>query len=223
MKSKTSYLFLLSQMKVPLMVFYAIVISILLIMKIIIGDKSIYFSNNTSSIIFILVSGLVGFKLEFLFLLQNGVSRKTLFKAKLLSMFTVVTFMTVIDLLISYIALSGKPFFLYSNHLLATILILFLYLTVFSASELISLLNYKLKLRAKQLTALTLLGGVLLVFAADSNLLDYKISISILNFIDFAFGITTDNPLSGIISGAILSGLFITTNYLLIKKLPVKE
>ncbi len=63
--------------------------------------NSLSYSGATA--IFLFVSGLCGFKENFLFALQSGISRKTLFWSRLIAFSALAVFMTIADYILSYI------------------------------------------------------------------------------------------------------------------------
>ncbi|MCQ4637572.1 hypothetical protein NE619_12630 [Anaerovorax odorimutans] len=63
--------------------------------------------NEMATVIFLFVIGLCTFKETFLLSLQNGVSRKTLFSAKIVTMLSVAAIMALVDKVIGLISLAA--------------------------------------------------------------------------------------------------------------------
>lgn len=68
------------------------------------GTESSMNGNEVTSLIFLFVIGLCTFKETFLFSLQNGICRKTLFCAKLLTMASVAVLISAIDAIVLLIS-----------------------------------------------------------------------------------------------------------------------
>lgn len=101
-----SYRYQMADHKKSILIFYIVVIGLSLIFGF--GSALILSShdgavqgsskgNEMATVIFLFVVGLCTFKETFLLSLQNGVSRKTLFTAKLLTMLSVAVIMSLID------------------------------------------------------------------------------------------------------------------------------
>ena len=101
-----SYRYQMADHKKSILIFYVVIVVLSLIFGfsttlIINGnDAAVHGStsgNEMATVIFLFVVGLCTFKETFLISLQNGVSRKTLFTAKLLTMLSVAVIMAMID------------------------------------------------------------------------------------------------------------------------------
>jgi hypothetical protein len=105
MRFRTAWKYFISDMKNAVMIFYLIVFLGFTFFSVSIsgtGPNNSSFSGlEMASMIFLFICGLNSFKKNYLFLMTNGVSRKTQFCSFLLSSFTVATFMAVVDTIIS--------------------------------------------------------------------------------------------------------------------------
>ncbi|NLY32309.1 MAG: hypothetical protein GX065_05910 [Firmicutes bacterium] len=101
---KSAMIYQISEMKKPLLIYYAIIF-FLLLASFLTTEVFLHISANgttingieISSMIFIFVCGLNSFKEPFRMFLQNGLSRKTLFLSYLCSLLSVTGVMAIID------------------------------------------------------------------------------------------------------------------------------
>lgn len=101
---KSAMIYQISEMKKPLLIYYAIIF-FLLLASFLTTEVFLHISANgttingieISSMIFIFVCGLNSFKEPFRMFLQNGLSRKTLFLSYLCSLLSVTGVMAIVD------------------------------------------------------------------------------------------------------------------------------
>jgi len=250
MTLKAAYKYQLSDMKRPVIIFYCVIFTILIFLT---GAVTASASSGAStmsyldfsSAIFLFVAGLCSFKEPFLMLLQNGVSRKTVFRSKVLTTLSVVSVMALIDKMILLLgkAAAGvygnfKYFSLYEQayadpllreaaFLLHMKMFLFDFLMCFTSVWLgifITVLFYRLNRVGKIAVGAGVPVALTFVFPLiDSLLFHSKISSSIIRFLDFAFGIASRSPLSAMISFAVLSAILGALSWLLMRRAVVRQ
>lgn len=196
-----------------------------------------------ATIIFLFVASLNSFKENFGMLLQNGISRKTLFYGRLLTSVSIAFVMAIIDklLLLAFKALSSstdgnlvcsslfEQAYQFNNdqlstHFISFLLSLLLYMTISSIGYFITILYYRLGKSGKIAISVALPVGLFMVFP----LLDYiltrgRISARISILIDTAFGLSTNRPGNAMITCLLLFILLSLISWLMIKRAAIKE
>ncbi len=100
-----SYRYQLADHKKAILIFYLVIVLLICVTSV---SATIAFQHTNvqgtissggelATLIFLFVIGLCSFKETFLFSVQNGISRKTIFAAKLLTMVSVAAIMSVVD------------------------------------------------------------------------------------------------------------------------------
>ncbi len=101
MKYKATYLYKLATAKMPVSIYYIVILGLMLltlILRMVLPNMDGSFTGlELSSIIFLFIFGLNSFKEDFHFSLQNGVSRRTQFLASMGIFATVSLIFTLID------------------------------------------------------------------------------------------------------------------------------
>ena len=247
MKFKTSYYYQLSEHRNAIAVFYAIIILVmfaLLYFSTYIFAQSeggIFSGFDGSSIIFLFIAGLCGFKCEFLFLMQNGISRKTILLSRIFTAITVSVFMVLVDKILYVIAggisswsdnglqivsLTEQLFHTrFSDmHLLYDFMLtFFIYLSVISIGYVIATSNYRLSGIGKKFLCVGAIGVFLSISVLDTVFLQNNILSGLIRFVDFAYGITAMSPINAIITSMLIFVLCSIVSYVLIRRVPVKE
>jgi hypothetical protein len=231
-----------------IIIYYCILVAIIMLFSI--GVATAYSTGRStmsgldfSTIIFIFIVGLCSFKEPFKMLMQNGVSRKTMMKSKLLSAITISFFMAVCT---TVLLLLGKALASLSDNIrfisfyeqvyspvnqspvavqLSSLLSNFLqYIAVFSVGLFISLVFYRCGKAGKIAVGA---GVPVLLFivlpTVDSLFFDIRISKSIIKFIDFAFGISAGKPYAAFISYAVIMVLGFALSWLLMRRADIKQ
>lgn len=199
-----------------------------------------------ATVIFVFIAGLNSFKENFAMLLQHGISRKTLFVGRILTALSVALVMATIDqvLLLCFRALTmiSSDFLscssLYeqiylgevtgmgslTNHIASYLFNIFLYLGFMAAGYLITLVFYRLNKAGKVAVGAGVPVSVFIVLPIfDYSVTGGKISAAIFKFIDFAFGISTHQPVNAMITCTIAFILFSGLSWLLVRRVDVKE
>lgn len=199
---------------------------------------------DAASIIFLFVTGVCAFGETFRMFLQNGVSRKTLFKSRLLTMISLAAIFALIDTVILSVAKGASTHFtnvsclsLYDSiyrqriseigFLLTRIeSIMFdfcLYCLALSMGYFIALLYYRM---SKGLKIAVSVGVPVCCFMVlpilDSTLLNGKISYVLKKVIEVLVGTKTMNPYNALITCLILSVVLSGLAWRLIKKATIK-
>lgn len=199
-----------------------------------------------SSLIFIFVAGCNSFREEFGMLMQNGVSRKTLFAGRLLTSVTIAFGMATVDKLIyflckalvsAYDQLSFSSFFdllnyYGSNSSVGTItkeLVSFafgfaLYLSATALGYLLSTIFYRLSKGGRTALCVSIpVGLFVLLPILDGTIANGRIFSFIFRALDKAFGLSAHQPLYGIISCCLAFIILSALSWLPVRKAYVKE
>ncbi len=117
MKLNAAFRYQLFDHKTSVMVYYIVIVAMSLLIGLGLGlfanvdgvnmpsnietETSLSFSGATA--VFLFISGLCGFKENFLFALQSGLSRRTLFWTRLMAFGALAVFMTIADYVLGYV------------------------------------------------------------------------------------------------------------------------
>jgi len=254
MNIKASYQYQLMDNKKAIYIYYFIFISlflfILLSMSItVMNDDGTTSSNYTgmdmATAIFIFVTGLCSFKDVFGMMMQNGISRKTLFIGRQLTALTISLGMAAIDLILlslckvlasvadTNLLVNSIYDQLYFNkaasmsnlqlHTTNYLFHFFLYLAFISAGYLITLVFYRLNKAGKVAIGAGVPAGIFIVLPIfDLAVTRGKITKALGEFIDFAFGFSTEQPMHAIITCLLSFIVFSSLSWLLIRKASIK-
>lgn len=247
---KAAYQYQLADHKRPILIFYMILLAVLALM--IVGAVSVNASSSRTMIggldfataIFVFVAGLCNFKEPFLMLLQNGVSRKSVFAARLLVSLTVAGILAVID---KFILLLGKAilhlgdnaqFFSFFEqvyagglarnnavllHVKLLVLDFLMYLALLAAGYFITIVFYRLGKAGKVAVGAGVPVGLTIVLPiVDSMLFDSAISYAFGRFLDAAFGLTASNPYAAMVTFVLTFALFSCLAWLLMRRAVIK-
>lgn len=244
MRIKSTIKYNLDGMKLGLGIFYCI-IAVLITLALVNGldrRSKVNFIGGMEAVtlIFLFVSGLNSFKSNFKFLSANGVSRKTQFKAFLISAFVISVFMAVIDtiwsnILPEFIAYRSMFAQAYSGWFPETTKVVLYganftwliayYCFTFVLGYLITALYYRMP---KLLKIVVSVGVPGLLFVAlpiiDTAYSNGRISQFVSDFFEVTGGLRNGiNPFIGVIS--LLSGTAIVAilSFLLVRKAAVRE
>lgn len=200
---------------------------------------------DMASAVFLFICGLVSFKECFLFALQNGISRKSLFKTRLYVTVTLAVTLALFSLFlltlgafieasstgISYSSLlsmiypatgilqSSGPFEYLNNFLFLTVL-----LTAAQAlGYLITVALYRMNKKQK----ISYIVGFYILFFVILPVIDMfisgQISTILLKFLDLSMGISAQNPVIGMFSLTIFAVIVTGSTWLLIRNAEVKN
>lgn len=235
MKLKTSYKYQLSDHRNEIAIFYTIIILVFCVavyLSYINPEMTGEFNGiYITTMIFLVIIGLCGFKSEFLFLMQNGISRKTILVSRMLTATTISAIMALVDTSIYFIVDEINIFKLQVFHpavsdinlLYALILTFFIYLSVISVGYVVAISNYRLGTKGKKILYISAIFVFVLISALDTFLFDNKIMWGLTKFVDFAYGITVASAINAIVASICIFAICSIVSYLLIRRVPVKE
>ena len=263
MNGKSSIKYQLNEMKRPVITFYFVMLCILIFGFTVSGAKFVITSSSggvasttttgsgfsgleLATIIFLFVCGLNSFKEFFRMFIQNGISRKTMFVTRIITIITLCTGMAVIDKIIlligkfvasrsGRISFTGLFEYIYGArtahissaqmHAESFLFNLCLYLAVITIGYFITIGFYRMNKIAKISVAIgvpmVLLNGLPLV---DAVLLKGVIGRTFINTFLFAFGFKNGaNPYYGMVSCLVIFALFAGLSWLIMRKAVVKD
>jgi len=203
-------------------------------------------SMETFAVIFVFILGLCSFKEIFGLMVQNGISRKTLFLGRLLTTFTIAFGMATIDKIILLIfkflvkRSMGNLYFtsiyeqLYignkpgmgnlSLHANAFLFSFFLYLLFLTIGYFTTLLFYRLNKIGKIAVGVGVPVALFIIFPIiDPSFANGNISKAISEFFDFAFGYSSRQPINAFITCVLGFTLFSGLSWLLLRRVSLKE
>jgi len=259
MKLKSSYIYQLSDMRRAIAIFYFILLCVLVFGFTVSGAKFTISGNIISSttesgfggmeicsIIFLFVCGLNSFKEFFRMLMQNGISRRTLFLGRIMTILSVCAGMAVID---KIILLIGKLIASHSSRIGFTglfdmiyavrmdqvsglqmqvdgfIFNMCLYLAAMTIGYFITIAFYRMSKIAK----ITVAVGVPMILLnvvpiLDAMLLNGVIMKTLINTVSFAFGFKNGgNPYFGVVSLLLIAVVFCALSWLTMRKAVVRD
>lgn len=243
-----SYRYQMADHKKSILIFYLVIVALICVASVssvikfhgeFNGSSITVSGGEFATLVFLFVVGLCTFKETFLFSIQNGSSRKTIFVAKLLTMVSVAAIMSLVDTILYLIqnALQGftfvnthayrgyELFFMDSqgeNPVLLQIKSFFLEfliaLTVMAAGYLITVLFYRLNKAGKIAVSV----GVPMLFMFGFPLLDYVTAGAFTKFFAKVFSYAFGTPLHMFISCFILFAVANGLAFLLARKAVVR-
>ncbi len=245
MNMKAAYSYQIDDSKKSIMIYYLVVALIIVFfgISISLSDTSNFQSSGgieTSTAIFLFVLGLNSFKETFLMLLQNGVSRKTMFFSRLIASGIICSGMMVIDRIIVNI-ISGltrnNPSFhisgLYEDifynrakelgflqkNAEGILLTLCLYFLTFSLGYFITTAYYRMSKAAKIAVSVGLPTGFFFVLPiVDATITNGRISRFIGYMLGTILGLKKDHPYNFLLSAIVGTVLFLSFSWLLIRR-----
>jgi hypothetical protein len=200
---------------------------------------------EAATVIFVFISGLCSFKEAFLMLMQNGISRRTFFLGRIITVLSVALTMALIDqiIIIASKAVSGltdniiesRSLFEQLYHTKASgmsfagstlssfVFAFSLYLCFMSAGYLITLIFYRLNKAGKLVIGIGVPVGLFTVLPIfDLIAAGGRISAAIYHFIAFAFGLETHQLANALITCIVAFFLLSGLSWLLVRRAPVR-
>lgn len=255
MKLKTSYLYQVMQLKNSVLGFYAIyfaiIVTLFCIIPLSLSSTSDSSANRLTGMesatsIFLAIIMLEVFKEHLLMLIQHGISRKSYFIGRFLTIGSIALLMSVLDTIfffllkkvVSSVINNFTCYSLYESVYPARIsqtetfldllertgFHFFVYCMVMSFAFLFSIFYYRINKTWRILVcAGTPITLILILPIVDYRFFRGKLSTSIGHLGDSTFGITINKPLYGVITLSLLSILFAFIAWLLIRKISIKE
>lgn len=228
--------FLFQDYKKSMQIFYAILsaITIFLVMlnlRILEqSDAKASFSGfGFAALIFLFVSGLNCFTINFKFLQANNISRKSFYYANLITLILVSGFMAFIDNTMTVVLRNILPYsslfeqIFNRNDFFADFMWSFsLFVFAVSTGWFITMLYYKCNNLMK--TVISVLPVLLIILLAMlNNLVNGVIGAAIIKFLAVALGFTSNNPYMAVLSFFIASAIAFGLCYLLIRRITIKD
>lgn len=192
-----------------------------------------------SSAIFLFVVGLNSFKETFHMLLQNGVSRRTMFISRISSFAILCAGLTTIDyifLRIGQIVSSStngrfnmqgifKQIYHGRNNIVEQLLYtLFMYSMFMAVGFFITIAYYRMSKAMKTFVSIAVPGTIFVILPIiDSSITDGRITRSILKTFDYALGITDRNPFHAIITFILVYIVCMVISWLMMRKAVTKN
>lgn len=254
MKLHAIYKYQLADHRNAVLIFCAVILAVMALVPMQITFSSDILTTNESSqiagldmapAVFLFVCGLNAFKENFLFALQNGISRRTLFINRLYVALTLAVGMAFFSLLLlvlgktiespaSGIAYSSLLSMIYQSPGTASFsglfeyLNSFLFLTVlFIAAQALGYFITVALYRMDKKQKISYIVGFYIVVFVVLPLIDMfisgQISTFLLKFLDLSMGISAHNPLIGMLSLLIFSMIATGLTWVLIRKTGIKN
>ena len=228
--------YLLSDYKNALLIFYGIVMGIVTLLTFTYlelarnGDGKVSFSGfGFSAFIFLFVSGLNCFKVNFKFLQANNISRKRFYYANIITLISISAFMALIDTTMTKILKLIMPYEsmieqLYKNDLFFTSFMwsFALFALVASTGWCITMLYYRCDKLMKTIISFAPVL-ILILFFMINNLTKGAIGMAIIKFLTVALGFTNNNPYMAVLTFFIATALALGLCYLLIRRITIKD
>lgn len=259
MKLKSTVKYQMIDMEKPVCIFYFILLCTLVFGFTVTGSRFVIsgtivttttgselFGMELASVIFLFVCGLNSFKEFFRMFMQNGISRRTIFISRLITILAVCTGMAVIDkgiLLLGKLIASISTRISYTGlfemiyavradrisslhmHIDGFFFNLCLYLAVMTIGYFITIAFYRMNRIAKITVAIgvpmVLLNGLPIL---DAALLHGAVMRALVNAVTFAFGFQNGaNPYFGMISLLLIAAVFCCLSWMMVRRAVVKD
>lgn len=247
---RAAYRYQLADHKKSILIFYCVIFALLAMMFV--GTVTVSTSSGDSIVggmdaatpIFLFIAGLCTFKEPFYMLLQNGISRKSIFLSRLLVVLTISCAMAAVDKIVlltgkaisllngSFRCVSlyeeiyilqpfhGSPVLLHLHIFLFDFLMYFMFAAV---GYLISLLFYRLNKAGKIAVGAGVPVMLFIVLPiVDAVYFNLKITYTYGRFMDTVLGISSVNPYAAMLTFAVSSVIFGAFTWLLLRRAPVK-
>lgn len=241
MKAAIKYQF--NDMKNGLLVYYGGLLSIfifIILLGMVSGSSANAISGLESvSAIFLLIIGITGFKENFLFFMQNSISRKSIWKSRIIIILWMCGFVAIIDKILlnilglifgnSQIIFEGLFEMIYestfsslgtaTSFIIDFLLTFGLYFALSALGYFIGILFYRLSKIGKVIVGVCAYAiPFVIVPLLDYWVFNGKLITSFTNIFVFLFGIKTGNPLPAILSFISIGIIFFILSWLLMRK-----
>ncbi len=242
MKIKQAVIYRLRDVKKSVISFYLIIFASYILLSILTRIESVHVTQMSSlemaTMIFLLCIGLNSFKPIFYLLVQNGVSRKTMFYSFMISMLVSSAVMAFIDSVIYSLvetSLGISSLFeqlyvgLYEEQLVVRIFVTFVwalcaYFAFGVIGYFISILYYRMNKSLKLIVSISVPCLLFIGLPIIDTYFNGKVTLMIRKTFDFFFGTgAKPNPFISAISCCCLSIIFLALSFGLSKKAVIKR
>ncbi|WP_303871727.1 hypothetical protein [Acetobacterium wieringae] len=254
MKLHAIYKYQLADHRNAVLIFSAIMLAVMALVPMQISFSSDILTTNQSGqiagldiapAVFLFVCGLNAFKENFLFALQNGISRKSLFVNRLFVTVTLAVMMTLFSLLlltlgkliespasgIAYSSLlsmiyqstGAAPFSIPFEYLISFLFLTVLFIAAQALGYLITVAFYRMDKKQKISYIVGFYIIVFVVLPLIDMFISGQISTFLLKFLDMVMGISAHNPFIGVFSLLIFSIIATGLTWILIRKIGIKN
>lgn len=251
MKLKKSFCYQFSDMKKSLIIFYCVIIGMFLFLTMLfalLGNPAQVYSISgfeTSTFIFFIVTGIVLFNPAFLLLIQNGISRKTMYIGKVAAFALTAAIAALFDLLLRVITevFSILPVnfsivnIMYEHHfnfstpegiLFSFLLSFSIYMTLLAMGNFIGALYARMSKYTAILVSITIPVIIIGIVIIDTTFCNIWLISHILEFFNFILGLgliegTAFAPWRAPVSFILIAALIFGSTWLIIRKIAVKK
>jgi hypothetical protein len=246
MRMKYALKYQINEYKKPVITFYIVIYSIYILMTLsnLTRKNPDDYSNvggmEMASMIFLFVAGLNCFKQNFRMLMQNGISRRSVFTSNVLGILPVAGLMALVDSInrIIFGQLAGyQSFFqmLYPGWhggqmsflqitLEGFVWMFFMYCMAAMAGYFITTLYYRMNKPVKLAVSIGVPVMLFVVLPYIDNVLSgLHIFKGIYQFTSWAFGFNTDNPYMAVATCTVIFVVFGVLSWLLVRRAPIKD
>lgn len=252
MNLKSSYKYQIKEYKTAVIIFYVVillVISVSFISNIfLIDEKTAYVmfgGMEMASMIFLFIIGLSSFKEAFYMLLQNGISRRTVFISRVIAILTISVGMALFDKIINIVAkwitqfntkfsFQGLYEQLYRyryeqlnivhSHIESFFYVVMLYVCVTMIGYFITIAYYRMNKALKLVVSIGIPVGIFIVIPMlDTILFGGKIGNAMIDFVDYALGFSLGKPYHAMVTSLIVFIVFGGLSWLLMRRAVDKQ
>ncbi len=245
MNFKAAHLYQLNEYKKSVMIYYLVVALVFLFFGVTmsVGGESDFTSSGgieMSSVIFLFVVGLNSFKDTFLMLMQNGISRKTMFLSRIAAMGILCTGMMIIDRFVvgvigafantgSSFRISGmyeqmfyfrtKDMGMLQKNLEGVLFTLCFYMASIAVGYFITTAYYRMNKTLKLAVSVGLPVSFFFILPiVDATITNGRINKFLGYLIGSVFGVNKQQPFNFMVSCVISAAIFFGLSWLLIRK-----
>jgi hypothetical protein len=228
--------YLFNDFKKGMLIYYSIIAAVILIMMYAFAQVSpetraeIQFSGfGFSTFIFMFVSGLNIFKINFKFLMANNIPRNRFYKATMITLVFASAVMAVIDAVLSRLLKQIIPYDglveqIYGSQLFMSdfMLSFTIFLMAASAGWFFTMLYYRSNKIMKTVICIAP-ASLFMILVFVSKMTGGALAVAIIRFLTAALGFNTMNPLVAAGSFAIASVIALALSYLTLRRMTIKD
>jgi len=229
--------YIFQDFKKALIIYYGIIIGIFMLMLFSYmrfssgqsGDDIRFGGFGVSTVIFMFVSGLNCFKVNFKFMQANNISRKRFYRGTIIALISVAALMAFVDVVLNNVFNQIIPYegvfeqlYRNGNYFADFVWSFALMVLAVSTGMFITLLYYKCnKLMKVMISFIPVVLFILL--ALFNNLTKGAVAYGVVNFFTAVLGFENYNPYIAVFSFFIASAGVLALSYGLIRRMPIKD